>query len=83
MSSKKLTALKCEVNHIKQDKQSCPVITKFIITIEGTNLIVGTGTVGGRWTPENCIKEFKKSSARFQTAPIGFNAAKAAGLLAA
>lgn len=76
----KISALKVGTNTFR-DEKSNKWITKFIVTIDGTNLIVATGTLAGRWDEAQALSEFKRNPNRFQTVAANLSVAKSAGLL--
>lgn len=82
MATVKINALKCAVNQFR-DQNTNKKVTKFIVTIEGTNLIVATGTLQGHWSGPEALKEFKRFPNRHQTLPANLQVAQAAGLMAA
>ncbi len=82
MATVKISSLKCGVTTFRDEKTN-KIVTKFIVTIGGTNLIVATGTLPGKWDEQWALYEFKKNPGRFQTLPQNLSVAKAAGLLAA
>jgi len=81
----KLTKLVATVNVFKDEKSTArKFLTKFAVTIDGhSGLIVATGTLPGRWNPEQILQEFRKNSKRFQIVQRNWDMATAAGLMAA
>lgn len=57
----KLTAV---VRYRKTEKKQCPVVTE--VTILAKDLVVAFGTIGGRFSQIDAMKEFKRLPGRFK-----------------
>lgn len=83
----KIAGLNAVVTHKKGDKshnKNKVVASHLMITLpglNGANIGVAHVVVGGKWTEENALKEFKNQRQRFTLIDNGLNMAKAMNLI--
>ena len=78
----KITGLNAIVSHKRGDKGKV-VASHLMIVLPGIagNIGVAHLVVGGKWTEENALKEFKNQRQRFTLIEKGFDMAKAMKLV--
>lgn len=81
-NSVKISALAAVVTHKKGDKGKV-VASHLMIVLPGISSNIGVAhvVVGGKWTEENALKEFKNQRQRFTLIENGYNMAKTLNLV--